>query len=187
MNNTTSAFAINTLQSIYSAYNNNLSYSSTEYIDSKGDKQIVALLSYLGNPNYSGINVPPGFSESIYNGLISSLNQFITHVQNNNVPNYNLGNITNFRILVTIADGNVFFDSSKGNKNTYQNFLNQSISENHGTRHYIQQSFHSKDGIGYESKWSSTTQGIDTYYSQRLGMAETGIIGVIVFSYSNVY
>ena len=61
------------------------------------------------------------------------------------------------------------------------------MEENLGTRHYIQQSFHSKDGIGYETKWSSTTLGLESYYSVRFGMTGAGIIGVIVFCYSNAF
>jgi hypothetical protein len=41
--------------------------------------------------------------------------------------------------------------------------------------------------MGYEAKWSSSTQQIDTYYSVRLGTTPAGIIGVIAFSYSNSF
>jgi len=185
---TTSGFSTNTLEAVYSAYNNNLSYSSFTFINpSTGLQQIVPLVSFIGNPNYSGLNVDPSLLPVIYNGIISSLNNFIADVSNNVIPNYNLGTIAKFRIVVTIADGTVFFDSSKGVNNTYANFLSKSINENHGTRHYIQESFHSKSGIGYESKWSSSTQQVDTYYSVRLGQSPQGILGVLAFSYSNAY
>jgi len=184
---TASGFSINTLEAIYSAYNNNLSYSSFNFTNpSTGQQQIISLVNFIGNPNYSGLNVDPDLLPIIYSGLATSLFNFVNDVSNNNVPNYNLGIINKFRILVTIADGTVFFDSSKTN-NTYQNFLNKAINENHATRHYIQECFHSKSGISWESKWSSSTRALDTYYSVRFGQAPQGCIGVIAFSYSNSY
>jgi hypothetical protein len=186
-NSTAPTFSLTTLQAIYSAFNNNLDYSSFTLTNPiTGTSQLITLVNFLGNPNFSGLNVSDDTFPIIYDGLIASLNNFISDVSNNNVPNYNLGNIPSFRILVTIADGNVFFDSSKNN-NSYDNFINKSINENHATRHYIQKSFHSKDGIGYESKWSSSTQRIDTYYSVRLGTVSSAIVGVISFSYSNSF
>jgi hypothetical protein len=186
-NPTASTFSTLTLQSVYSAFNNNLDYASFKFFNPVTQKnEIITLTSFLGNPNFSGFNFPPEIFPFIYSGLIASLNTFISQVSSNTVPNYNLGNIPKFRILVTIADGTVFFDSYKTN-NTYNNFIKKQINENHGTRHYIQQSFHSKDGIGYEAKWSSTTDEIDTYYSVRLGTTQAGIIGVIAFSYSNLF
>ena len=184
--NTTSAFSNLLLSSINSAFNSNLKYSSTTFSTPKGPV-IIPLVSFLGNPNFS-FYTSLGFTfDEIYNGLIASINTFITDVSNNNIPNYNFGNINKFRILITIADGNVFFDSSKNHLNTYNNFLEYKINQNHGTRHYIQEAFHSKDGIGYEAKWSSTTQGLESVYSVRLGRSESGIIGVIAFSYNNTY
>jgi len=179
---TTSGFTTSTLEAIHSAFNNNLKYYSTSFGPSK-----IVLFSFLGNPNYSGLNISTDQLPLVYAGLAQSLFSFIADVSNNSVPNYNLGVISKFRILITIADGTVFFDSAKGANNTYANFLSKSINENHATRHYIQQSFHAKNGIGFESKWSSSTQSVDTYYSTRVGMSETGAIGVIAFSYSNSY
>lgn len=184
--NTTSAFSNLLLASINSAFNSNLKYSSTTFQTPKGPVTI-PLTSFLGNPNFS-FYTDLGFTfDEIYNGLVTSLYTFITDVSNNKIPNYDFGTISGFRILITIADGNVFFDSFKNEKNTYNNFLEENINQNHGSRHYIQEAFHSKDGIGYEAKWSSTTKGLESYYSVRLGRSETGIIGVIGFSYSNTY
>lgn len=181
---TGSTYSTNTLQSIYSAFSNNLDYSSIEYFDGTNTQRIT-LVSFLANPNFSGYNFPQNMLPTIYDGFKNKLNRFISDVSNNSVSNYDLGIITKFRILVTISDGTVFFDSSKGASNTYSNFLAKTINENHATRKYIQQSMHSKDGIGYESKWSSSTQAVDTYYSVRYGFSTSGILGIIAFSYSN--
>ena len=185
---TASSYSGSTLQAIYSAFNSNLSYSSTQYVDGNGITQTISLVGFLTNPNFSGFNIPANALQQllpfIYNGLKTNLNRFVTDVSNNQVLNYDLGVINKFRILVAIADGNVLYDSSKSN-NTYENFLSKSINENHATRKSVQQAIHSKDGIGYETKWSSSTQTIDTYYAVRYGFSTTGILGVIVFSYSN--
>jgi hypothetical protein len=182
-NNTTSGFSLNTLQMINSAFNADYNNSSVTV----GNVSI-PLVSFLANPNYSGGGGSnPEVLNSIYNGITNQLKNFITKVTNNTVEGYNLGNVKNFRITVSGADGHIFFDSFKGNNNTYDNFLNKSINENHGTRNYIQQAIHSKNGVGYELKWSSTTQGIETYYAVRLGMSETMCICVVTFSYSNSY
>ena len=186
VNPTAPTFSLTTLQSIYSAFNNNLDYASTKYTDSNGVQQTITLVNFLGNPNFSGFNLNPLAIQYIYAGLIDSLSKFVSDVSNNSVPNYNLGIIPKFRILITIADGTVFYDSYKGaTNNSYDKFLAKTINENHATRKYIQQSMHSKDGIGYESKWSSSTQAVDTYYSVRYGFSTSGILGIIAFSYSN--
>jgi hypothetical protein len=188
VNPTAPTFSLTTLQSIYSAFNNNLDYASTTYTDSNGVQQKITLVSFLGNPNFSGFNLNPLAIQYIYAGLADSLNKFISDVSNNTVPNYNLGIIPKFRILITIADGTVFYDSYKGtSNNSYDKFLAKTINENHGTRKYIQQSIHSKDGFGYEAKWSSSTRAIDTYYSVRFGTTPAAIVGVIAFSYSNSF
>jgi hypothetical protein len=185
---TASSYSLSTLQSIYSAFNNNLSYSSTQYVDGNGITQTISLVGFLTNPNFSGFNIPAEALQQllpfIYNGLTANLNRFLTDVSNNQVLNYNLGKIYKFRILVALADGNVLYDSSKTN-NTYANFLTKSINENHASRKSFQQAIHSKDGIGYETKWSSSTQTVDTYYAIRYGFSSTGILGVVIFSYSN--
>jgi hypothetical protein len=188
LNPTAPTFSLTTLQSIYSAFNNNLDYASTKYIDSNGVQQTITLVSFLGNPNFSGFNFNPLAIQYIYAGLADSLNKFVSDVSNNSVPNYNLGIIPKFRILITIADGTVFYDSYKGiTNNSYDKFLAKSINENHATRVYIQKSFHSKDGIGYDAKWSSSTRAVDTYYSVRLGTTSAAVVGVIAFSYSNSF
>jgi hypothetical protein len=184
----TSAFSKNTLEAISSAFNSNSDYNCFKFTNpNTGQPDIISLTSFLGNPNYSGLNVDEKYLETIYNGLIYNINSFITSVTNNTIQNYNFGIIHNFRIVIALADGNIFFDSSKGAKNTYSNFLNKIINENHGTRHYIQEAFHSKNGISYETKWSSSTRSLDTYFATRCGMSPQGIIAIIAFSYSNSY
>lgn len=183
---TTNGFSNLLLASINAAFNSNLSYSSVTFQTPKGPL-VIPLVTFLGNPNFTGYT---GFGisfDEIYNGLIAAMNTFIADVVANNVPNYNFGTIgPSFRMFVVIADGTVFFDSAKKN-NTYENFLTNSINNNQGVTHNIQEAYHSKDGIGYETRWSSTTRGLETLYSVRLGQSETGIIGVTTYAYGNQY
>jgi hypothetical protein len=182
---TSSSYSTYTLESIYSAFNNNLDYASMKYTDNNNLIQTIPLVGFLTNPNAS--NIPQNMLYNIYNGLKTNLENFINDVSNNTVTNYNLGIVPKFRIMICLPDGTVFFDSSKGNLNTYDNFIDKKINENHASRKYVQQSVHSKDGIGYETKWSSSTRAIDTYYSVRFGFSSTGIVGIIAFSYTNIF
>jgi hypothetical protein len=73
------------------------------------------------------------------------------------------------RILVSLPGGAVIFDSSKGEKNTYPNFVSKSINENHNTRVAIISSQLDKCGVGYEDKFSTTTSGNEKYVAVCLG------------------
>lgn len=175
-----------TLQALYAVFSSNIKYNSLSVVADNNKPAIIPLSSFIGNPDYSAFNSKPGSASTIYNGLISNLGQFINDVQNNNTGNGDLGNIT-LRVQVIMPDGNVFFDSAKNNQNTYANFLSKSINENHGTRHYIQQAIHSKNGVGWEVKWSSSVKGIQTYYAVRFGMSEHTSLGVLVLSYDKSF
>ena len=158
----TSTFSTNTLQTIHSAFSSNIDYSS---IDT--GKQTIALVNFIGNPNFSGLGVSETSLIGIYDGLIYKLRKFISDVSNDSVKKYKFGKVLGFRIVVTVSDGTVFFDSSLGSSNTYENFLNCKISENFNTRSSVHQAIHSKEGIGYETRWSSITKGLETFYSVR--------------------
>jgi hypothetical protein len=190
-NSTTSAFSMNLLATIYSAFSSDISYSSFYYSPSN---TTIPLVTFIGNPNFSGLgyDLTDASLSTIYDGLINCLYNFRDDVSSNSVTNYNFGTVKGFRITVVLANGTVFFDSynssaSDPSMNTYANFLNQSILNNHGTRKHIQEAHHSKSGIGYETCWSSTTKGLQSYYAVRYGESSTGIIGDILFSYSNSY
>lgn len=73
------------------------------------------------------------------------------------------------RILITLADGTVLMDTSKGSNNTFSNFDNKAINENHNTRSAMLQALLSKSGEGFEEKLSSSTNQTETYQAVRTG------------------
>lgn len=97
-------------------------------------------------------------SNNNYSQLVASMDQIL---------NYYLPKVV--RILITLPDGTVMYDSSKGNTNTRDNFLSKSINENHNTRVAIMIAQMNKCGIGYEEKYSSTTQNNEIYVAYRIG------------------
>ena len=196
----TSAFSTNLLEAIYSNFRSDSSCtsitvpclnSSNTRQSTEGDPIILFLDSFIENPNFSGIasftkNDPIELGK-IYDLFVANLYKFIDNITKNSVSNLKLpGGISTFRILITLADGTVFFDSFKRkDQNTFQNFLNKKINENHGTRVYISDAI--QNGKAIESKWSSTTKAVETYYSKRIGIDTKVSIGVIAFAYSTSY
>jgi hypothetical protein len=73
------------------------------------------------------------------------------------------------RILVTIPDGTVMFDTAKGELNTYANFKGKLINENHNSRSAILQALLGNWGAGSEQKRSTSTGLYEYYFAHRLG------------------
>jgi len=88
------------------------------------------------------------------------------------------------RILATLSDGTVWYDSSKGDKNTYSNYKAKLINENHASRYSIRQAMDSYEGVGWESKFSSSDKGFQNYYAVRGGQSPNEISYVIRLSFS---
>lgn len=74
----------------------------------------------------------------------------------------------NGRVVITLPDGHVVIDTYKEG-NTYKNYIQDIIGDNHNTRVCIFQAQYDEKGIGYERKLSSTTGQIETYFALRLG------------------
>ncbi len=85
------------------------------------------------------------------------------------ILNYHLPKVV--RILIALPDGTVLYDSSRGGNNTYNNFLNKEINENHNTRVAIIDAQLNKCGIGYERKnsLSQSTPSKTIYVACRVG------------------
>ena len=77
--------------------------------------------------------------------------------------------IANGRIVVTLPDGTVVVDTSKGTSNTYNNFKAKTINENHNTRISILDSQLYECGVGVETKRSTTDNTVESYVAKRLG------------------
>lgn len=89
--------------------------------------------------------------------------------------------INGSRILCTLPDGTVFYDSGKGDKNTFENFKSKSINENHNSRYACFESL--KAGDAYETKFSTSGQNKrEYYYGYRLGSSVENSLGVLRLS-----
>ena len=118
-------------------------------------------------------------AEARYDSSIGFLRFFIDSFDLSNYP----ANVL-IRIVATLPDGTVWYDSSKTN-NTYQHFLNKCINENHNTRPAFLQALMSDCGFGFETKPSSTTAvNYQARSAARLGSCQDNALGVISFSLS---
>ena len=90
--------------------------------------------------------------------------------------------LTGLRVLVTLADGWVAYDSSKGVNNTYQNYKDNTLGENHNTRIAIITAMLGTSGVGYETKYSTTSGINQAYNAVRMGYASTNGLGVLRLS-----
>ena len=84
------------------------------------------------------------------------------------------------RILATLSDGTVWFDSSKTN-NTHEAFKLKKINENHNTRLAILKAL--KHGEGFEAKYSTSNNNRQEYIAIRLGASSELSLGVIRLSF----
>lgn len=77
--------------------------------------------------------------------------------------------IANGRVVITLPDGTVVVDTSKGANNTYNNFKAKTINENHNSRVAILHSQIYDCGLGLETKLSTTDNTVEYYLARRLG------------------
>ncbi|MCE7913591.1 MAG: hypothetical protein DYH15_02690 [Nitrosomonas sp. PRO4] len=73
------------------------------------------------------------------------------------------------RVVITLPDGTVVVDTSKGSANTYANFQAKTINENHNTRVAILDAQIYDCGLGLETKTSTSTGDVEVYLAKRLG------------------
>ena len=88
------------------------------------------------------------------------------------------------RVMVTLADGQVAYDSKK--TNTWANFQNKSINENHNSRLAIMSALLGNLGMGYEVKYSTTDGYNEAYHAQRMGPSSHNGLGCIRVSIRSV-
>lgn len=77
--------------------------------------------------------------------------------------------IADGRVVITLPDGTVVVDTSKGSANTYANFQAKTINENHNTRVAILDAQIYDCGLGLETKTSTSTGDVEVYLAKRLG------------------
>ena len=99
--------------------------------------------------------------------------------------------ITKHRILVTLADGTVCYDSTNNasitditKRNNHDNALGKRINENHMSRIAIMVSALSSSGVGMEQKTSTTTGAFEQYLSLRIGNSAQEAKGFIRVSFT---
>ena len=182
----TTSFTTSSLQAIHNIFNQDISYSSVSIPLPTGGTYILPLTAFLSNPNSSKLESFGLSLDTLYDRFAVNLYRFLDEVTTNSVPNLNQGNVPGFRILIALPDGTVFFDSSKraSGLNTYSNFISKKINENHASRIYVRHAI--EKGVGIESKWSSSTKGLETYLTTRIGFVPENTIGVLSFSHTNV-
>jgi len=88
---------------------------------------------------------------------------------------------TSYRIVATLTDGTVWFDSSK--TNTFAGFKAKTINENHNTRRpFMESLLHEEILYPYESKVSTSTGLFEERVVMRIGGSKTEPLGCIGLS-----
>lgn len=72
------------------------------------------------------------------------------------------------RVTITLPDGHVVIDTCKEG-NTYDNYVDDIIGENHNSRIAIIETQYRPEGVSHERKFSSTTFQKEIYIAVRLG------------------
>lgn len=92
------------------------------------------------------------------------------------------GKNASLRVLATGPDGTTIYDSSKGDKNTWANFLLKAINENHQGRPEILLAVLSSSGVGQAERYSTSVKGTQKYQATRLGDSTQENIGTFRLS-----
>jgi hypothetical protein len=129
---------------------------------------MASLNQVAANSIFNFTNTPTSESWTTMHGLIA---QWIST---------NTFNANGLRVLVALADGTVCYDSAKGDDlNKFSNFNTKSINENHNTRVAILQALLSNNGVGFETKLSTTTNVVTNYLAQRIWVTNGRPMGTI--------
>ena len=104
-----------------------------------------------------------------------------------------INNYPNLRVVITLTDGTVAYDSGvSGNvtaggvvvlRNSFQAYQSKLINENHNSRIAIMTALLSKLGTGYEIKYSSSTGRKEAYNAIRMGVSADDALGCCRVSY----
>lgn len=82
------------------------------------------------------------------------------------------------RILVSLPDGSVVYDSSRAN-NTVANANAKAINENHNSRLAMIAAMLSQSGVGTETKYSTSTLNTEQALAHRIGKTQQDSVGCI--------
>ena len=110
-------------------------------------------------------------SANTYTPMAKALKQAVTSIQSRS------GNST-FRLLLATDDGTVAYDSSKSDStNTYSNYLNGTINENHQGRPEILVALLGNTGTGLSNRFSRSLRTTLKYQATRLGPSTQSNLG----------
>lgn len=115
-------------------------------------------------------------TEARYNNAINILAAFKNKCQTVAYPSG-----TVYRIVATLVDGSVWYDSSKSNNN-WASFKDRSINENHNTRRPFMEVLLNDDQYAFEVKTSGSTGQVEARVCFRLGDTRSTPLGVIGLS-----
>jgi hypothetical protein len=107
-------------------------------------------------------------SEDAWDNMVTVIQSFL---------NSNSSVYPGLRVLITLSDGRVAYDSSKGDNNTYSKFQGGTINENHNTRVAIMVALLGNSGVGNEDKFSTSTSGNESYNAARMGLSTSNALG----------
>jgi len=85
------------------------------------------------------------------------------------------------RVLVSLSDGTVAFDSNSS-LNNFVDFKAKKINENHNSRVSIMSALISSNGVALEQKYSTSTQKFTNYIAQRVGLSAQNSMGCVRIS-----
>jgi hypothetical protein len=153
---------------------------------------LTAHLTQFLNGNYT-VGSPLGFAdespmenlqvflnastEARYNNAINILAAFKNKCQTVAYPSG-----TVYRIVATLVDGSVWYDSSKSNNN-WASFKDRSINENHNTRIVLQKANLGAPGqYQFEGKYSTTDGQFESYVAVAVGSDGTTSFGCVRLS-----
>tara|TARA_E500000331_G_scaffold328700_1_gene348680 strand:- start:600 stop:1064 length:465 start_codon:yes stop_codon:yes gene_type:complete len=86
------------------------------------------------------------------------------------------------RILITLPDGTVKYDSAKGEKNSWSNFKGKNINENHNSRPAIMSAQLSRNFFGAEIKYSTSTGRVEAYLAKAMRLKYGNNLGTVRIS-----
>jgi hypothetical protein len=111
-----------------------------------------------------------------YSKMLNAIMDFITNVGIVGITG------SDARIIIVNSDGKVGLDTSKSN-NSFQNYRDGLINENHNSRVAIMSALLSNSGVAFEEKLSGTNRRYENYMAVRVGAGATNSAGVIRLSY----
>lgn len=127
--------------------------------------------------------------ETTYNLMVYSLIDAINTIIGKNGSQEGSG----LKVLVTISDGSVAFDSTKceylgsnivtAGQNNYNNFLQNIINVNHNTRPEVNEAIMFSEGVGKSKRYSATSNTNFLYLAYRQGATTFEALGSVRLAY----